>query len=470
MNTYSSIGALRGTALRLHLQQLSAKYNWGSLVVDGGLDNTPVANSSSAVGDSQRRLSIHQSPARILRPATSSVLPVSTDKINSFFIADTSSEEEEEEESGAGVDVTMCMNDGESFLNGEDINEMPVLEGCDFEDDSQFVMEYVPTPPPIAAKKRTVASNPGKTKTVAPSSTKPPRTPLAIKTSGISATTPSNLISTSKSISQFRKKKEVLTSSYFQQFNTVAFDGLLPGDLNVSWNKRLLTTAGITKMKLTSIRQMNANTTTSSMVRTKAASIELSEKVIDNEERLQTTLLHEMCHAAAWLLDGERKPPHGPAFWKYAKQASAILPELMVTTCHSYNVHKPYKFRCVDDNCGTEYSRHSKKGIDMTKHRCGLCKSQIIYIGQFSADGTKKTERIASGFSLYVKEHFAIAKNNLSKSLKKGSHVPHSDIMQELSKMYHEEQAENSKNTKDNASMDDDFESDFEQRLSLHTA
>ena len=33
---------------------------------------------------------------------------------------------------------------------------------------------------------------------------------------------------------------------------------------------------------------------------TRVATIELSTKVIDDEERLRSTLLHEMCHAAQW--------------------------------------------------------------------------------------------------------------------------------------------------------------------------
>jgi hypothetical protein len=35
---------------------------------------------------------------------------------------------------------------------------------------------------------------------------------------------------------------------------------------------------------------------------TRVATIELSTKVIDDEERLRSTLLHEMCHAAQWLV------------------------------------------------------------------------------------------------------------------------------------------------------------------------
>ena len=34
-------------------------------------------------------------------------------------------------------------------------------------------------------------------------------------------------------------------------------------------------------------------------------------KVLDSRERLEATLAHELCHAAAWLLDRTAKPPHG---------------------------------------------------------------------------------------------------------------------------------------------------------------
>lgn len=44
------------------------------------------------------------------------------------------------------------------------------------------------------------------------------------------------------------------------------------------------------------------------------AEIELSVKVIDSEEKLRCTLAHELCHVAAWAIDKEMKPAHGPAF------------------------------------------------------------------------------------------------------------------------------------------------------------
>lgn len=78
--------------------------------------------------------------------------------------------------------------------------------------------------------------------------------------------------------------------------------------MSITWNKRLLTTAGITKLCLKSSGLMEAK-------------IELSEKVIDTEERLRSTLLHELCHAAAWLLSSERKPAHGPKFYMWGNIA-----------------------------------------------------------------------------------------------------------------------------------------------------
>ena len=116
------------------------------------------------------------------------------------------------------------------------------------------------------------------------------------------------------------------------------------------------------------------------------AEIILSEKVLDDSIRLRSTLLHEMCHTAAWLIDGERKPPHGACFWKWASICSANIPGMMVATCHNYAIHKPYQFRCID--CHQIYGRHSKKGIQLEKQCCGKCKGKLEYVGLFNSDGT----------------------------------------------------------------------------------
>jgi hypothetical protein len=167
---------------------------------------------------------------------------------------------------------------------------------------------------------------------------------------------------TPKTISRFTRRKISLTRELFDKYNESVFHESLPTDLPVSWNSRLLTTAGITKMKKSSSHD-------------RTAAIELSTKVVDDEERLRITLLHEMCHAAAWLIDGELKPPHGPAFWRWANRAHARLPlgapEAAISTCHSYSIHKPHEFACSNTTCGITYHRYSRRGIDVARHRCG---------------------------------------------------------------------------------------------------
>lgn len=103
------------------------------------------------------------------------------------------------------------------------------------------------------------------------------------------------------------------------------------------------------------------------------------------------TLLHELCHAAAWVIDHQCKPPHGAHFWAWADRAKAIHPGVPVSTCHSYEINYKYRYVCVgggkgiedlgrgymDEDgvneetlrtrgCGAEIGRHSKS-IDIAK-------------------------------------------------------------------------------------------------------
>ena len=111
--------------------------------------------------------------------------------------------------------------------------------------------------------------------------------------------------------------------------------------------------------------------------------------MVDNVLRLKSTLLHEMCHASTWIIDGVRKPPHGKSFWKWASICSANIPGMVVTTCHSYDIYKPYKFECV--NCQASYGRHSKRGIDIEKKCCGVCRGKLQYVGMINSDGTVRS-------------------------------------------------------------------------------
>jgi hypothetical protein len=43
-------------------------------------------------------------------------------------------------------------------------------------------------------------------------------------------------------------EREALANEIYQEYNEKAFYGMLPADLDISWSKRLTSTAGITKM------------------------------------------------------------------------------------------------------------------------------------------------------------------------------------------------------------------------------
>ena len=217
----------------------------------------------------------------------------------------------------------------------------------------------------------------------------------------------------------FNRHKDALAGALFAEFNINVFGSKLPKDFEVTWNNKLLTTAGLTHYKRSS--------KTGDAVY--SARIELSTKVLDTVEKLEATLLHEMCHASAWLVDKVAKPPHGPVFKKWATLAMHKYPETNVSTCHGYAIHQPYKWRCTRDWCQQEYGRHSKS-IDINSKACGACGGKLEYLGKFKKNGKEVQARAPTAFSLFVKENFKATKDKL------GARTPHADVMKTLSKRW----------------------------------
>ncbi|KAJ8938020.1 hypothetical protein NQ314_011632 [Rhamnusium bicolor] len=103
----------------------------------------------------------------------------------------------------------------------------------------------------------------------------------------------------------FKTSKDQLLKKLFKLFNESVFDNAIPEDTALEWNDRMRGTAGYCYCKKITRR-------TGVVERT--ARIVLSTKVIDAAYRLRDTLIHEMCHAATWIVncvsDG-----HG-SYWK----------------------------------------------------------------------------------------------------------------------------------------------------------
>lgn len=215
----------------------------------------------------------------------------------------------------------------------------------------------------------------------------------------------------------FIRKRQNLTKGLYDRYNEIIFDKALPEGLDISWNSRLSSTAGLTHYKKDICRNAEGS------VYTYSARIELSKKVLDSAEKLERTLIHEMCHCAAWLIDHVARPPHGEHFKKYAARAMLLVPHVDVSTCHNYDIFYPFRWQCT--SCQYEYGRHSKS-IDVTKKICGRCSGMLVFLGRFSRDGSPHKQRV-SAYSVYVKENFSRVK----KSLGSGT-ISASDVMKRI--------------------------------------
>ncbi|CDR36419.1 hypothetical protein NBRC10512_005954 [Rhodotorula toruloides] len=157
----------------------------------------------------------------------------------------------------------------------------------------------------------------------------------------------------------------------------------LPEGIEVVWSKRLLKTAGRATWKRSRTATMPGSPEKTT---THQALVELSVKVTDTEAKLKHTLAHELCHLAAWAMDGEMKPPHGPAFKTWAKRVMLVRPDMEVTTTHSYEIVYKYRWQCTRATCGKIFSRHSNS-INPSTHGCP-CGSRIVPIDK---DGNVKS-------------------------------------------------------------------------------
>ncbi|XP_061783648.2 germ cell nuclear acidic protein [Nerophis lumbriciformis] len=202
----------------------------------------------------------------------------------------------------------------------------------------------------------------------------------------------------------FKKHKEELTSKLYQMYNSSVFDNKLPVNMSVTWNKKMRKTAGYC---VTGQEQRDGN---------RYARIELSEKVCDSADRLRDTLIHEMCHAATWLINGVRDG-HG-GFWKlYARKSILVHPELpMVTRCHSYDIKYKFMYQCT--RCQNKIGRHSKS-LDTQRFVCALCTGQLILL-------TPSKPRPPTPFASFVKENYKTVRQEFTGQ-------SHAEVMRKLS-------------------------------------
>jgi predicted SprT family Zn-dependent metalloprotease len=240
----------------------------------------------------------------------------------------------------------------------------------------------------------------------------------------------------------FRKTRVDVANKALKEFDRLAFGGVLTGNnevggkmLKVTWSNKLRTTAGVTRLRKD--RSLSESASVS-----RAAEIELSMKVIDSESKLRSTLLHELCHAAAWIIDDSSKPPHGQCFKKWAAKAMSSIPNVQVTTTHQYEISYKYAWACSNTSCDVVIKRHSRS-IDIVRQVCGRCRGRLVEIkvpsssNKESIDRKPRQKAPPSAYNLFIKE---MAKDVRTQLNVHGGKVTQSEVMKECARRWREKQ------------------------------
>ncbi|XP_055607019.1 uncharacterized protein LOC129754802 [Uranotaenia lowii] len=204
---------------------------------------------------------------------------------------------------------------------------------------------------------------------------------------------------------KYNANKDELMHKLYDIFNERVFKGKL--EVPLSWNKKLTNTAG---------RCFNLRRNGERYCR-----IELSDKVITSAERMRSTLIHEMCHAAAWIYDTANG--HSKSWKNWTHRALAALPMLPpISVCHQYEIEYKYTYQCT--LCKAKYNAHTKSK-KVENIRCSNCHGKIeLFLNKKDKEGSTVATpvRQAKGFALFVKERYKEFRDKQS----------HKDTMKEL--------------------------------------
>ncbi|KAF2130009.1 hypothetical protein P153DRAFT_422745 [Dothidotthia symphoricarpi CBS 119687] len=312
----------------------------------------------------------------------------------------------------------------------EDIVKM--MEGVNLEDNNSSSGEDI-KPPTTSPKKK---QDPKRTTTTTTTTNPPKKSPTEPSTKELRAQR-----------KDFATRKHDLATTFLTTLDTTISSGRIAalshstGGIKLLWSKTLKTTAGRANWRREQLRIRCGPHPNDFRVEIRHhCSIELAEKVIDDEERLYNVLAHEFCHLTTFMISDVRNNPHGAEFKSWGRRATAAFADrgVEVTTKHAYQIEYKYIWECVA--CGYEFKRHSKS-VDPGRHSCGRCKGGLVQ--------TKPTPRATgegkggkSEYQVFVKEHFADVKRGLEG---RGLDAQMGRVMEEVARQYREMKAESAR-------------------------
>jgi predicted SprT family Zn-dependent metalloprotease len=237
----------------------------------------------------------------------------------------------------------------------------------------------------------------------------------------------------------FSTKKHALATSFLTLLDTTICAGRIAsltsstGGIKLVWSRTLKTTAGRANWRRETLRLRTGPQASDFSTETRHhCSIDLAEKVIDDEERLYNVLAHEFCHLTTFMLSNVRNNPHGAEFKAWGRAASAAFAHLgvAVTTKHAYAIEYKFVWECVA--CGCAFKRHSKS-VDVARHSCGKCKGRLVQIKP-----PPREKKDPGAYQVFVKENFARVKADL---LGRGEEAKMARVVEVVAREYRESRA-----------------------------
>lgn len=244
----------------------------------------------------------------------------------------------------------------------------------------------------------------------------------------------------------FEARKHAIAEAFILELDSTITSGRITelsnktGGIKLIWSKILKTTAGRANWRREQARLRTGPLPSDICVEIRHhCSIELAEKVIDDEERLYNVLAHEYCHLTTFMISEVRNNPHGAEFKSWgAKVTEAYKTKgVEVTTKHSYKIDYKYIWECV--SCGYEFKRHSKS-VDPIRHSCGRCKGKLVQTKPIPRGGaTGKDGKKQSGeYQVFVKQNFGRVKKEMEG---RGEDTQMGKVMEAVAKEYREQKA-----------------------------
>ena len=138
---------------------------------------------------------------------------------------------------------------------------------------------------------------------------------------------------------EFLRHRERLSVKYYQHYNKIIWENKLPINLPILWDLNSIRCAGLT----TCIKKGKELSVTK---------IELSHQYNKTDVEMRRTLVHEMCHVAAWLIDGYSG--HSKPWIKWTKICEKKCPEIAPIGRYVFDEWE-YPYYCSNKDCRKEF-------------------------------------------------------------------------------------------------------------------